>query len=71
MFYVKKNFDDGSEIKVPLDDNTIYTNCMFCGKEVETNLHDMVTENFDVNDSFLFCDECSKTYHAISNAKPK
>lgn len=30
MFYIKKKFDDGSEIQVPLDDFDFYGTNMFC-----------------------------------------
>lgn len=66
MFYIKKYFeDDDTAVNIPLDDTTVYTNCPFCGSEVETDLIDVVTPEFDVYGSSILCTECNGLYKSI------
>ena len=66
MFYIKKFFvDDDTAVNIPLDDTTVYTTCLFCGDEIETDLCDVITKDFDVYGTNLFCNKCNGLYKSI------
>lgn len=67
MYYIKKKFEDGSTINVELEDSTVYSKCLFCNKEVERDLTDLIEGGFDFEGSNPICDDCSKIFHKFKN----
>lgn len=70
MVYVKKVYEDGTEIKVPLDDDgTVFTNCPFCGKEMGIGLAELADDDlvFDFSATQILCDKCSNLYTHYTN----
>lgn len=67
MFYIKKKFNDGSEIQIPLDDTTVYTHCAFCNKEIAVDLSNLIDEDYVDISCCIFCEDCTKLCRAIKN----
>ena len=68
MYYIKKKFEDGSTINMELEDSTIYTRCLFCEKEIEMDLKDLIGEDFegfDFYSSSTLCSNCSKIFQTF------
>lgn len=62
MFYLKTKINDGIEIKVPIYDDEIYTQCDECGKEIEvdTDLLKSVLEDGDLASTAIICGHCTE-----------
>lgn len=69
MYYIKKKFEDGSTINVELEDSTVYSKCLFCGKEVERDLVDLIDNGFDFEGSNGVCEDCSKIFHTFKHSE--
>ena len=63
MLYTKAKLGQDIEIKVPLYDGEIYTQCPECGTEhaIEPDIFaHIVSEGGDFADSSVFCEKCSQ-----------
>lgn len=70
MVYVKKVYDDGTEIRVPIDEyGTVFINCPFCGKEQAIGLSELIKDDidFDFGATQVLCVECSNVYMNYRN----
>lgn len=71
MLYTKAKLGQGIEIKVPLYDDGIYTQCLECGTEhaIEPDiLAHIVSEGGDFAGSLVFCEKCSQKETAARRA---
>ena len=68
MVYVKREDEDGTILKVPLEeDGTVYTDCPFCGKEQTVSLEEFIDSDFDFATTQVMCEDCSKLYRKYAN----
>lgn len=62
MFYVKAQINDDIEIKVPLYGDSIFTTCLECGTEVQTDetfIAELINEGGDLAGSSIICEMCT------------
>jgi hypothetical protein len=61
MFYVKQVMESGIEIKVPVTEEDIVTNCYECQKEIQLDAERLISilDDGDLNSTKLMCDTCS------------
>lgn len=72
MVYIKREYDDGTTIKIPLEeDGTVYTDCPFCGKEQQVELEEFIDHGFDFASTQMMCEDCSKLYRKYTNVSEK
>ena len=70
MVYVKKVYEDGTEIKVPIDeDGTVFTDCPFCGREQAIGLSELINDDleFDFLSTQILCGDCTNVYRHYTN----
>ena len=74
MFYIKAKLSENVEVKVPLYDDGIYTQCPECGTEhtIETDiLAHIIDEGDDFASASVYCEKCSKKETAVDAAAIK
>lgn len=62
MIYHKFSINDEIEIRVPLYDDEIFTQCPGCGKEIQIDsnlLTDIIKDGGDMGGTSIYCEECS------------
>ena len=63
MFYIKAKLTENVEVKVPMYDNRIYTQCPDCGTEHAVEIADIariIHEGGDFVNTSVYCEKCSK-----------
>lgn len=77
MFYVKEKISDTAETKIEINDENVFSICPKCGKEVQVNLEDVISdEEGDLCSTAVLCEECSKkmigglSYEDVKEVKP-
>lgn len=61
MFYVKEKISDTAETKIEINDENVFCNCPNCGREVQVNLEDVMSDgDVDLCNTVVLCEECSK-----------
>lgn len=64
MYYVKSKIN-GSEIKIEINDESVFTRCIQCGKEMQVDIVEEIKSNpdFDLYGTGCFCSpECSDKF---------
>lgn len=52
--------DDGLCVKIPVEEDNVFTVCPVCGREHPVNLAEVVTNELSFLDTSVFCDKCGK-----------
>jgi DNA-directed RNA polymerase subunit RPC12/RpoP len=71
MYYVKEKIN-GVEIKIELNDETVYTRCIVCGKEMQIDIVEEIksTPDFDLyGTGRICCQECSNRFEKRQTAR--
>jgi len=60
MFYAKTAIGECAELRIELNDETIYTTCPGCGEEILVDLNDVIIDGqLDLGGTSIYCGECA------------
>lgn len=58
MFYTKTAIGN-TTIETEINDETVFTRCPHCGKEIPVDLQELFEQGFDLGGTAVFCTDCS------------